>query len=255
MQIRGLSSDPSHIAGVDGCKAGWIAVVFPLGRPDQAEAGVFPSFAQFLGVLPETSFIAVDMPIGLPDRVRQGGREPDWAARKFLAPCQSRVFLIPSRSAVYAYGHPRDYAKVCCEARKTSCPPRATSKQACGIFPKIQEIDRILAAGSSARWRVFEAHPEISFALMNGGRPVLEPKKVKGRRHLPGLARRGTLLEQNAFPVALLEADLPPGAGLDDLLDACACAWSAARIARGQARVFPPRPGTDAHGLEVAIRA
>jgi predicted RNase H-like nuclease len=253
MEIRAKIADPSHIAGVDGCKAGWVAVLFPSGRPDQAEARVFPSFAELLEALPQNSLIGVDMPIGLPDRVRQGGREPDWAAREFLGLCRSRVFLIPSRSAVYTYA--QGYAAVCAEAEKTSDPPRAVSKQAFWILPRIQEIDRILIGDSSARSRVFEVHPEISFALMSGGRPLLEPKKVKGRDHLPGLEQRKQLLQQNAFALTLLEAARRAGVGLDDLLDACACAWSAVRFAKGQARLFPPHPGTDAYGLEVAIRA
>lgn len=104
------------------------------------------------------------------------------------------------------------------------------------------------------RERVFEVHPEIAFALMNGG-SALPPKKRKGQGCPQGLGHRKVLLERHGFPVAALEARMQRGAGLDDLLDACACAWSAGRIARGEARVFPDVPGTDAEGLPVAIRA
>jgi predicted RNase H-like nuclease len=37
------------------------------------------------------------------------------------------------------------------------------------------------------------------------------------------------------------------------VLDACACAVSALRIARGEAQSFPSPPGRDAHGVPVAI--
>jgi predicted RNase H-like nuclease len=43
--------------------------------------------------------------------------------------------------------------------------------------------------------------------------------------------------------------------GADDLLDACACAWSARRIAEGRAVRFPADPPQDARGLRMAIHA
>jgi len=240
------------VAGVDGCKAGWISVSFPMAAPQLAAPRVFTSFRDLVGALPGDSVIAVDMPIGLPDRAITGGREPDWAARKFLGPCRARVFPVPSRRAVHAYGE--GYARVCAVARETSEPPRAPSKQAFHIFPRILEIDALLCRDEALCGRVFEVHPEVAFALMNGG-PLLEPKKMKGRGHTSGLEHRKLLLHGRGFEVAALEAQRPRGAGLDDLLDACACAWSAGRILRGEARAFPDAPGTDGHGLPIAIRA
>lgn len=240
----------THIAGVDGCKAGWIAVGFPVAQPKLAAARVFQAFEDVVAALPADSIIAVDMPIGLPDRSIRGGRAPDWAARDFLGSCRARVFLVPSRAAVAA----PDYPTACAIARKTSDSPRAPSKQAYNIFPRIREIDALLRRDDALGERVFEVHPEIAFALMNGG-PILEPKKRTGRGHPPGLDHRKALLRERGFEVEALVAELPRGAGLDDLLDACACAWSAGRIMRGEAKVFPDSAGTDSYGLAVAIRA
>jgi predicted RNase H-like nuclease len=242
----------THIVGVDGCKTGWIAVGFPKAEPRLAEARVFATFGAVVAALPTDSRIAVDMPIGLPDRAIRGGREPDWAAREFLGPCRSRVFPVPSRAAVYAFD--QGYARVCAVARETSEPSRAPSKQAYYILPRIHEIDALLQRDQELRGRVFEVHPDVAFALMNGG-PLREPKKTKGRGFVPGLDRRAVLLQGRGFDIGALAAQLPRGAGLDDLLDACACAWSAGRIARGEARVFPPEPSVDSYGLEMAIRA
>ncbi|TIN07407.1 MAG: DUF429 domain-containing protein, partial [Mesorhizobium sp.] len=50
------------VVGVDGCRAGWIAV-----RRDPGAApsvAVFPSFAALLDALPADATVAVDMPIG-----------------------------------------------------------------------------------------------------------------------------------------------------------------------------------------------
>jgi len=242
--------EAAHIAGVDGCKAGWIAVTFPRAEPGLAAARILATFQDVVEALPKDSVIAVDMPIGLPERAMRGGREPDWAARKFLGRRRASVFPVPSRAAVYA----PDYPTACRIARETSEPPRAPSKQAFHIFPRIREIDALLRRDTSLRDRVFEVHPEIAFALINGGTP-LEPKKMKGRGHAPGLAQRELLLRGRGFDVAALEAQRPRGGGRDDLLDACACAWSAGRIVTGEARVFPGTPGTDSEGLPVAIRA
>src|SRR5437763_193817 len=61
------------LAGVDGCKAGWIVVHREPGAAPSVS--VFPSFPALLEALPD-AIIAVDMPIGLPDFSRKGGRGP-----------------------------------------------------------------------------------------------------------------------------------------------------------------------------------
>jgi predicted RNase H-like nuclease len=45
-----------------------------------------------------------------------------------------------------------------------------------------------------------------------------------------------------------------PPAPAGDTLDAAAVAWSAWRIATGQAVILPGTPQRDRHGLEIAIR-
>jgi predicted RNase H-like nuclease len=69
---------PGQIAGVDGCKVGWIAVTF------RAEVQVFETFASLVGALYRASIIGIDMPIGLPECAIKGGRKPDWEAKTFL---------------------------------------------------------------------------------------------------------------------------------------------------------------------------
>ncbi|MGO4840025.1 DUF429 domain-containing protein, partial [Rhizobiaceae sp. 2RAB30] len=88
------------VAGVDGCKAGWVAVIRAPGQA--AYACVVGSFAALVEMLPGDAVIAVDMPIGLPDISSHGGRGPETLVRRFLGARQSSVFSIPSRAAVYA---------------------------------------------------------------------------------------------------------------------------------------------------------
>jgi predicted RNase H-like nuclease len=46
---------------------------------------------------------------------------------------------------------------------------------------------------------------------------------------------------------------VPDGPGLDDALDALACAWTAQRWAAGIARTLPDEPPRDNRGLSVRI--
>jgi threonine dehydratase len=238
------------LAGVDGCPAGWVAVVAGAGFADP-RVRVLPRLDALFEPATVPDVVAIDMPIGLPDRVGAGGRGPEAALRPHLGRRQSSVFSVPSREAVYA----RDYAEACAAAQATSDPPRKVSKQCFHLFPRIREVDTLLRAQPGLRPRVFESHPEGAFMRMNGGRPLLEPKKVKSRPHGPGLDERRALLLAAGLPQALVEAKPPRGAGADDLLDACACLVTAHRLTTGTAISFPAVPGRDEHGLAIAIWA
>lgn len=247
------------VAGADGCKAGWIAVI---ARPDMPlETCVFPAFADFLGALPDDAIVAVDMPVGLPDFTSRGGRGPEALVRPLLGQRQSSVFSIPSRAAVYADEMPfssleawHDAHRRASEiARQTSDPPRSVSIQAFGIFSKIREIDGLLRARPELQSRVFESHPEVAFWRLNGDHAMSLPKKVKNRVNPAGMEERRALLARYGVPRPFL--DQPPlrGAAPDDFLDATAMCLVAGRIARGEAMSFPNPPKRDAHGLPIAI--
>lgn len=248
------------VVGVDGCPGGWIAVRRSGAAPAVA---VFSSFAEVLAALPEDAVVAVDMPIGLPDFVRHGGRSPERLVRALLGQRQSSVFSIPSRAAVYAeiatyttpeawYAAHRRASEV---ARRTSDPPRAISIQAFGIFAKIREIDALLRARPALRSRVFESHPEVAFVHLNGMQPMSLPKKIKNAVNPPGLDERKALLCRHGYDRDFLDARPPSGARSDDFLDAASMMLVAARIARGEAVSYPDPPGRDACGIPVAIHA
>jgi predicted RNase H-like nuclease len=249
------------IAGADGCKAGWVAVILqPGGMPS---AAVFPTFTALVDSLPDDAIVAVDMPIGLPDFTYRGGRGPEILVRRLLGERQSSVFSIPSRAALYAYAEPftsieRWYEghRLASEvARVTSDPPRSVSIQAFGIFPKIREIDGLMIERPELRTRVIESHPEVAFWRLNGEQAMRLPKKVKNIVNPAGMAERRALLVSLGLPSAFVESTPPRGAASDDFLDAAALLFIAARHARGEARPFPDPPGTDRHGIPVAIWA
>jgi predicted RNase H-like nuclease len=246
-----MSSSDIWLAGVDGCRAGWLAAFV---RPDGNDGTirVVPRFADIPDAAERPAVIAVDIPIGLPDRTGYGGRAAENAVRPLLGARQSAVFSVPSRSAL----EQTDYRAACRVAFETSDPPRKISKQLFMIAPKIREVDACLRADpAAAASRVFEVHPEAAFWRLNGERALAEPKKIKGRPYEPGLALRRGLLASAGLPAALIDAVPPAGAAADDLLDALACAAVARRIHGGLARTFPDPPPVDRYGLRMAIWA
>ncbi|WMS44092.1 PfkB family carbohydrate kinase [Acuticoccus sp. MNP-M23] len=232
-----------RVHGVDGCPRGWAVVSVAAEGPLLPEASLVPTLAPLVA---SGEIVAVDMPIGLPDRIVGPGRGAEQAVRPLLRGRQSSVFSIPARAAVYA----PDYASACEAALATSEPPRKISKQSFMIFPKIKEIDELLTPLNEER--VFEVHPEMAFWHLNGGEAMATAKTVKGMPARQGLESRIALLVREGFAPAFFEAP-PAGVPLVDLVDAAASALIARRCAAGTARPYPDPPERDARGLRAAI--
>jgi predicted RNase H-like nuclease len=241
-----MAEAPS-VAGVDGCPAGWAVVFLRLDGDPAPEFAVFPDFAALLADARQPGVIAVDMPIGLPERIGPGGRGPERLVRPLLGERQSSVFSVPSRAAVME----NDYGRACAVALATSEPPKKVSKQCFHLFPRIREIDRLMTPALEGR--VYEAHPELAFWRINDQRPVPVAKKVKGRANPPGIAFRTELLAAHGYRRAFLDQLLPRGVGRDDFLDAAVLGLAARRIAGGEGRSFPGAPDRDGKGLRIAI--
>ncbi len=143
----------------------------------------------------------------------------------------------------------------CAANLKHSVPPRKVSKQCFNLFTKIREVDAIVTPELQAR--VFEVHPELAFWALNGGVALDLPKKVKNTPSQPGLELRRRLLAGVGFTPDILEtSDWPRrDVGADDIIDACALAWSAARLMNGQAITLPADPPRDGRGLRMEISA
>ncbi len=162
----------AQIAGVDGCRAGWMTV-WRETRDGSFGLRIFPNLVALEAALPELQALAIDMPIGLPDSIQGPGRAAEKAVRPLLGARQSSVFSIPARAAVEA----ADYGKACREALAASDPPRKVSKQGFQLFPKILELDRFLQERPGCADRVIETHPEVVFRRIKG-EPLAHPKKL-----------------------------------------------------------------------------
>lgn len=237
------------VAGVDGCRGGWIVVTRSLGDPGTAKAYLRATIAEVLALEPKPVLFALDIPIGLPERGGAGGRACDVAARRVLGGRQSSVFAVPSRAAVMC----SDYQEACRVALATSDPPRKVSKQTFNLFPKIREVDAVITP--PLQNRVFEVHPEVAFWALNEEVALDEPKKVKSQPYGPGIELRRRLLAAAGYSRSFLASQpfARQSAGPDDLLDATANSWSASRIARAAARRFPADPPLDGRGLRMEI--
>ena len=246
-----LSTSPRWVAGVDGCPAGWLVVLHDQTQTEAPQCLIASHFSDIVCLPQEPTVIAVDMPIGLSAHSERGGRRCDVEARKVLGARQSAVFAVPARSAVMQ----TEYRAACDVALRHSTPPRRVSKQCFNLFGKIREIDALMTP--CLQTRIYECHPEAAFWAMNDCQPLTTPKKVKSRPNEPGLAERRRLLEAQGFDAEFLRHLPYPRrqAGADDLLDACACAVTAARIQQDKATRFPTNPPLDARGLRMEIWA
>jgi predicted RNase H-like nuclease len=200
-----------RVAGVDGFRGGWVAIVLEDGRLDASAA--YTHFDALLERLGDVTTVAVDIPIGLPDA---GPRAADTAARAFVGPRRNSVFLAPPRPVL---AQPT-YA----EARMMLT---SLSAQAYRLRAKIFEVEALAEDP-----RVAEIHPEVSFAALAGRHLAFSKHSWNGHRE------RVRLLEEAG--IKLPERFEAGVAGIDDVVDAAVAAWSAHRIATGKGETLPP---------------
>jgi predicted RNase H-like nuclease len=225
-----------RVAGIDGCRSGWLIVEAHTDL-SKAELNFAPNWHD---VKSTARVIAVDMPIGLS---RDGVRQCEVEARRLLSPCASRVFKTIARGALRFAQKDWNVANQWSKDQGFG----GISKQIWNIRPKIKEIDRAIAPADQLR--VVEAHPELAFARLNGGRP-LDSKHTRG-----GLLARQALLQRAGFTNldGWLQSLRGRGAKADDLFDACVLVLTARNILRGDGREVPAVEQRDSRGLKMAI--
>lgn len=226
------------VAGVDGCRAGWIVVLLnQTGSIWTHQVTLCPTFADVLALDPTPTVIAIDIPIGLLDKPQPGGRECDRQARRLLGCRASSIFTPPTRSMLKATHY---------EQVRT----RGLSIQAFNILPKIREVDQLMTP--AVQQRVHEAHPELAFMSL-AGTPMQYNKKTREGRE-ERLRTLGKIFRgiRRTFGSACM-AFKRSGVAMDDLLDAYVLAWTAYRIASGQASCLPVSPIIDEKRLRMKI--
>jgi len=230
------------VAGVDGCRAGWIVALRDL-ETGELRSRLIDRVAGISDLKEKPRRIAIDMPMGVAAIATKGGRDCEKAARALLPGKASSVFSLPCRSALTA----TDYREALKLNRASGPDKVGLSKQGFHLFDKLRDLDSWITPARQKR--CIEAHPELAFALINDGRPVLSRKrKPEGRAERLRLLKRSGI----AVPKAMI-ASRPGGCAIDDLLDAIVLTRTAERHLRGDAICLPPKPPRDARKLEMAI--
>lgn len=220
------------VGGADGCRTGW--VVCRRDSDGTLDIRVVKTLAEACEGL---SILAVDMPIGFVDLPRPP-RTCEVEARKLLPGKASSVFPTPCRPALDCTTH----AEANALSRSLGV---GLNQQTFHLFPKMREVDALMRTDRKLRSVVYEAHPELAFARMNGGKPVLSKK-----RQPDGYAERRELLARHGFET---KVDRLTGAARDDILDALAVCRTATLIAAGSATRLGSVDERDRHGLPMNI--
>jgi predicted RNase H-like nuclease len=236
---RNAPPPDATVGGLDGCLGGWVLATGPVGLGGPIAVEVVNTFKEVLARIQagDLDAVAVDMPIGLPDR---GPRRCDGEARARLGTRHSSVFPAPLRALLDA----ATWEEALASSRALT--DRGISRQAFGILPKVREIDQVITP--EMQDRVIEAHPEVSFAALAGGPMAHSKKKPAGR------AERLAALVGPFSGITETTGERVPGATPDDVLDAYALLWTAARWVRGEAIVLGEGE-CDARGLRMEILA
>lgn len=244
------SSSAVTLAGIDGCRGGWIVarghVATPVSdAPAFASIELFavPKLAEAIGLRGKAKHIALDMPVGLPEMQEPGGRECDREARKILGrPRLSSVFSAPRRGLLQAV----DYDEV---------RTKGLTRQAFHLLPKIREADQLMTPALQRRIR--ETHPELVFCALAGSPMRLNKKTAEGRRERTlALRKCSPILAGAAASPPVYRNNLTtagPRAAPDDVIDALALLAGAFRQWTGQAVRLPTNPPRDARGLRMEI--
>src|SRR5258707_3715716 len=220
------------VAGADGCRTGW--VVCRCDTDGTLDIRVVKTLAEACEGL---SILAVDMPIGFVDTPRPP-RACEVEARRLLPGKASSVFPTPCRPALACTTH----AEANAVSKRLGV---GLNQQTFHLFPKMREADELLRSRPRLKRIVYEAHPELAFARMNGGRPLLAKK-----RKPDGYAERCRLLAKHglACPVERLAR-----AHGDGILEAIPVCRTALLIAEHKAARPGPARVRDSHGLPMNI--
>ncbi|MGB7817688.1 MAG: DUF429 domain-containing protein [Ornithinibacter sp.] len=224
------------VLGVDGCSAGWLGALLVPGAP-RPRVVIAPTIAELVETVRADvalQVVGIDIPIGLPDDTT---RQADALARRALPGRASSVFTTLTRLAYLAP------TRLEADSINRNLSGQGVGAHAFALRDKILEVDAWLRTRPSVD--VIEVHPELSFATMAGA-PMSHAKKAEAgaAERLAALAAAGV-----ARPSVLSGS----GYAVDDVLDACAVAWTAARRAAGEALSHPDPPEVFGDGIAAAI--
>ena len=228
--------------GVDGCRAGWLAI--GLEVEGSWHVNIFPDVSSLWDHHRQASLILIDIPIGLKAEGRVE-RRCDPQVRKLLGPRRSSVFPAPCRRAIYASSY-----QEACDINQQLTGKRL-SVENWNIIPKIREMDCLLSDDASAKGRIKEIHPELCFWGL-AGRPMQYAKKRD-----EGLSERTQLLQSiylrtDDIIAHTLSTYRRKDVARDDILDALSAAVTGLIGVQNLVSI-PQEPEFDERGLRMEM--
>jgi predicted RNase H-like nuclease len=230
--------------GIDGCRAGWIAI----GITDEGEMTheIIRDEETLEAVIQKAQKVFIDIPVGL--NSEEYTRACDQELRDTLgSDYSSSIFDPPIRPALHA----PTYAEACMQSY--SYTEKKVTLQAWNIVPKIRMVDQILQDQEEIREKIYESHPEFLFMRLNGGNTLQQKKKTKkGLRHRLSLIENQHDDAKDVFR-QLKEDYRRNEVAEDDIVDAMVLSHFAWRSRNEEVQTLPDEPPVDETGITMAI--
>ncbi|KAA3632584.1 MAG: DUF429 domain-containing protein [Bacteroidetes bacterium] len=230
------------LAGIDGCKKGWLMVKHEQGKYNY---GVYENIDDLATDNPDLKRSFIDIPIGLSSKGFM--RTIDGVIRKELPGRSSTVFNPPCREALQFENYE--------QAKKENIriEGKGISKQAFFISTKIKEVDDFLLQ-NNLEFEVFESHPELCFKYLNPAKEVLLTRKSTSE----GAEERMAILKQYDRNILslyqqILDNTKRSNVKKDDILDAI-CLCIANRLSeKNNYSLLKDKNSVDLSGIEIKI--
>lgn len=227
------------LGGVVPCPGGWLILPARLAGVTviAEEAMVVKTLVEVLEYKPKFEAAAIYAPVGFEDQPVGPHRACDVEAREMIGwPRLVAVRPIPSRAALRALT--REEA--------LELEPWLT-KDDLRRFRWAREAEQEFQPFHQRNW--FAAHPDLSFYVLNGDRPV-----TSSPYQADGVYERMNLIKSKLPGVEEAVVATPPeGAGQIHLLQAAGLLWTARRAAGRAVNRLPMDPTWDTTGLRMEL--
>ncbi len=220
------------VAAVTPCPGGWLVASAKLHAAtfSPEEPRVLSKFSEVFEERPLFEVIALNAPVGYADTPEEE-RGCDVIARRLLGRRSMTVKRTPTRGTV-----------------ETGLVRLDEHLDAITLVLLGRYCEVNVEMLPYRQRTVYEAHPELSFYVINGDKPLVRSKKSD-----EGIAERRVLLEKRIPGVKrILDAQLR-GVPTSHLYDVAALLWTARRIAAKAANRIPEDPEWDSEGLRKEI--
>jgi len=227
----------NRVMGVDGCSAGWIAILY-----DPKTKDVNWQFSESVHELANEDVCLLGIDIPIISRENEPRRESDHLARELLGPKRSSVFFAPSRVGAQSFLQGKSYEET--NELLEQSGEHKLSKQTWCIMPKISQVDEyLLSQDSLDNQRIFELHPELIYHMLHQNTSrnpeyLLDKKRTETGRN-ERIRMLVKFLERDKI-MGLLEVVPRKIAQPDDVLDALILAVFMGCAVQNKIPIFPP---------------